>query len=147
MDPIVLSRGQGERHAMGTSSVVIKAGGTETAGTFYCGEAEIQAGFPGPPVHVHERLFDMFFVLEGTLTMRLGDEDREIPAGSFVCVPPGLAHTFSNPGSAPVRFLNFNTPAGWEGYMRDLGAAVAEGRQLSSEEIGTIASRYDFRAI
>jgi mannose-6-phosphate isomerase-like protein (cupin superfamily) len=40
----------------------------------------------------------MFYVLEGTLTMRLGDETTELPAGSFVCVPPGVVHTFSNPG-------------------------------------------------
>jgi hypothetical protein len=56
-------------------------------------------------------------------------------------------HTFSNPGSTPVRFLNFNTPGGWEGYMRDLGAAAAKGQRLSTEEIGEIASRYDFHAI
>ena len=43
-----------------------------------------------------------------------------------------------------MRFLNFNTPAGWENYMRDLGAALARGTP-SREEIGRIASRYDFR--
>jgi oxalate decarboxylase/phosphoglucose isomerase-like protein (cupin superfamily) len=75
--------------------------------------------------------------------MRLGDEVLELPAGSFVCVPPGVVHTFSNAGETPVRFLNFNTPAGWERYMRDLGAALAKGTP-SQEEIGQIASRYDF---
>jgi hypothetical protein len=39
---------------------------------------------------------------------------------------------------------NFNTPVGWENYMRDLGAALAKGTP-SQEEIGEIASRYDFR--
>jgi hypothetical protein len=47
--------------------------------------------------------------IEGTLTMRLGDEEREIGPGTFVCVPPGVVHTFSNPSDAPVRFLNFNS--------------------------------------
>jgi uncharacterized cupin superfamily protein len=89
-------------------------------------------------------MHDMFYVLDGTLTMRLGDETIELPAGSFVCVPPGVVHTFSNPSDAPVRFLNFNTPAGWENYMRDLDAALAK-RTPSQEEIGQIASRYDFQ--
>jgi hypothetical protein len=53
-------------------------------------------------------------------------------------------HTFSNPSATPVRFLNFNTPAGWENYMRDLSAMLAAGTP-SSEEMGRIASRYDFR--
>jgi hypothetical protein len=31
--------------------------------------------------------------------------------------------------------------------MRDLAAAAAEGRELTSPEIGAIASRYDFRPV
>ena len=113
MRAVLHEPGEGERHtAGGESSVTIKATGEDTGGSFYLGEAVIQAGFPGPPLHVHEQLHDMFYVLEGTLTMRLGDETRELGPGSFVCVPPGAVHTFSNPGSAPVRFLNFNTPPG-----------------------------------
>jgi hypothetical protein len=69
--------------------------------------------------------------------MRLGDETTELPAGSFVCVPPGVVHTFSNPGEAPVRFLNFNTPAGWENYMRDLAAALAKGTPARRRSAGS----------
>jgi len=87
----------------------------------------------------------MFYVLEGTLTVRLGDESRELGPGSFVCVPPGVVHTFSNPGSAPVRLLNFNTPGGWENYMRELGVAFGGGKTPTPEEIGRIASQFDFR--
>jgi hypothetical protein len=45
-----------------------------------------------------------------------------------------------------VRFLNFNTPAGWENYMRDLAGALAAGNP-TPEEVGQIASRYDFRIV
>jgi oxalate decarboxylase/phosphoglucose isomerase-like protein (cupin superfamily) len=85
----------------------------------------------------------MFYVLEGTLTMRLAEETVDLGAGSFVCVLPGIVHTFSNRSEQPVRFLNFNTPAGWEKYMRDLAATLASGSP-TAEEIGRIASRYDF---
>jgi mannose-6-phosphate isomerase-like protein (cupin superfamily) len=147
MKAVLLKRGEGERVTMGPASVTIKATGDDTAGSFYLGDVEIPPGFPGPPPHVHEKLHDMFLVTEGTLTMRLGDEDQQVEAGTFVCVPPGVVHTFSNPGDAPVRLLNFNTPAGWEGYMRELAAAAGEGRTLTSEEIGRIASKYDFRPV
>jgi mannose-6-phosphate isomerase-like protein (cupin superfamily) len=143
MDATVHLPGQGERIG-GPTSVTLKATGEETGGSFYLGEVVAAPGFLGPPPHVHERLHDMFYVLDGTLAMRLGDETLEVPPGSFVCVPPGVVHTFSNPGGAPVRFLNFNTPAGWEGYMRDLAAALSRGTP-SQEEIREIASRYDFR--
>jgi mannose-6-phosphate isomerase-like protein (cupin superfamily) len=143
MEATIHGPGEGEQIG-GLSAVTIKATGEETNGSFYLGEVVVAAGFPGPPPHVHERLYDMFYVLDGTLTMRLGDETTELPEGSFVCVPPGVVHTFSNPTQTPVRFLNFNTPAGWENYMRDLRAALARGTP-SQEEIGQIASRYDFR--
>jgi mannose-6-phosphate isomerase-like protein (cupin superfamily) len=143
MEATVHRPGEGERIG-GPTAVTIKATGKETNGSFYLGEAVVAPRFSGPPPHVHDRLHDMFYVLDGTLTMRLGDQTTELPAGSFVCVPPGVVHTFSNPGETPVRFLNFNTPAGWENYMRELGAALARGT-LSQEEIGQIASRYDFR--
>jgi mannose-6-phosphate isomerase-like protein (cupin superfamily) len=143
MKATVHRRGEGEQIG-GPTAVTIKATGDETDGSFYLGEGVFEPGFPGPPPHTHERLHDMFYVLEGTLTMRLGDETVELSEGSFVCVPPGVVHTFSNPGESPVRLLNFNTPAGWENYMRDLGAALAKGTP-SQEEIGQIASRYDFQ--
>ena len=142
MDVTVHQPGEGETVG-GATTVTIKATGEATNGSFYLGETLIEPGFPGPPPHRHKRLHDMFYVLDGTLTMRVGDETLDLEPGSFVCVPPGVVHTFSNPRDAPVRFLNFNTPAGWENYMRDLAASLARGTP-TQEEIGEIASRYDF---
>ena len=143
MGAVVRLPGEGE-HLGGRSSVTIKATGEDTAGSFYLGEAVIEPGFAGPPSHVHERLHDMVYVLEGTLTMLIAEETVDLGPGSFVCIPPGLVHTFSNRSAEAVRFLNFNTPAGWENYMRDLAATLAVGSPRS-EEIARIASRYDFR--
>jgi mannose-6-phosphate isomerase-like protein (cupin superfamily) len=119
--------------------VVIKAGGEQTGGSLFLAETVLSPGFSGPPLHHHEKLHDMFYVLEGTLTLRLEDETVEAGPGTFVCVPPGTAHTFANTGQGSVRFLNFNTPSGWEDYMRDLAAASKEST-LTPELIGSIAS-------
>ncbi|MDQ6604990.1 MAG: cupin domain-containing protein [Actinomycetota bacterium] len=143
-DPTFHGPGGGERHeAGGGSEIVIKATGEGTDGSFFMAETTVAPGFPGPPPHWHRRLHDMFYVLEGVLTMRLGEETHEVQAGSFVCVPPGTVHTFSNPNASPVRFLNMNTPAGFEHYMRELGEAAKSG-PLTPEVMGPIASRYDF---
>jgi quercetin dioxygenase-like cupin family protein len=145
MEAVVHRAGEGERHSAGSSEIVIKATGEETSGTFFLSETTIGAGFPGPPLHRHERLVDMFYVLEGVLTVRLGQETHQLEKGSFVCVPAGVMHTFSNQSDSPVRFLNFNTPAGWENYMRDLAEAAKAG-PLTPDLIGRVASRYDFHA-
>lgn len=128
---------------MGDSEVLIKATGEQTDGSLFLSETTLAPGFPGPPPHRHERLHDMFYVIEGRLTMQLAGRTREVEPGTFVCVPPGVVHTFTNASDRPVRFLNFNTPAGWEVYMRELGEAAQAG-ELTREAIGRIASRHDF---
>ena len=138
--------GEGERIDAGKGSVIVlKATGETTGRSLFMAETTIAPGFPGPPLHTHQHLHDMFYVLEGVLTIRLGDATHEATAGSFVCVPPGIVHTFSNAGTAPVRFLNMNTPSGFEHYMRELGQAAKRGA-LTPEVMGPIASRYDFRS-
>jgi quercetin dioxygenase-like cupin family protein len=143
MDAVVHLPGDGERYIAGGSEIVIKATGEDTTGTFFLSESTIPPGFPGPPPHRHEGLVDMFYVLEGVLAVRLGEDTHELEAGSFVCVPAGVVHTFSNTSDRPVRFLNFNTPAGWENYMRDLAEAAKLGA-LTPDVIGRVASHYDF---
>jgi mannose-6-phosphate isomerase-like protein (cupin superfamily) len=65
--------------------------GEETDGSFFLAESLLAPGFPGPPLHRHRTLHDMFYILEGTLTVRVEGDTREIGPGTFVCVPPGVA--------------------------------------------------------
>jgi quercetin dioxygenase-like cupin family protein len=88
----------------------------------------------------------MFYVLDGTLTLQIGGETIALVEGSFACVPTGVVHTFSNQSDGVVRFLNFNTPSGWEHYMRDLDKALSAGAATQTV-IGEIASRYDFKPV
>jgi mannose-6-phosphate isomerase-like protein (cupin superfamily) len=70
----------------------------------------IADGPPDPPrlvapLHIHRRDDEAWYVLEGTLRFRLGDEDVEAPAGSAVFGPRGVPHTFWNPREEPARYL------------------------------------------
>jgi quercetin dioxygenase-like cupin family protein len=143
---VVRGPDDGERHVAADAEVLVKATGEDTGGSLFLGETTIAPGFLGPPLHRHETLHDMFYVLAGTLTLQLGDEVRELGAGSFACIPPGVAHTFRNVGPGPARFLNLTTPSGWEHYMRDL-ADAARTEPLTPETIGRVASRYDFHRV
>ena len=147
-EAVVLGPGEGELVQVGASSVLIKSTGKMTGGRLFLSESVIEPGFPGPPLHVHRELHDLFYVLEGTLMLRMGGQTLAAAPGTFACFLPGTAHTFSNEdGTAPVRFLNFNTPAGWENYMRDLGAAFVGDRPPTPETVGKLASRYDFDVV
>ncbi len=94
--------------------------------------------------HVHDATTDAIRVLDGTLTVQIGDETTQAGPGAFVLIPPGVPHTFSNPGSEPVRLLNILAPGGFEGYFHEVAAA---GRTIDAAEGSQIASKYDFRAI
>ena len=71
-------------------------------------------GRQGPESHVHQDEDDVFYVLEGELTFKLASGDVAAPAGTFVLVPPGVEHTFSNRTDQPVRVLNIHAPGGFD---------------------------------
>ncbi len=136
MEPILLRPGEGEVLRIGRNALCVKAGGDDTAGRFLLAESTLEPGFPGPPPHVHDELHDMFYVLEGTLTLRYGEDEIAAPPGTFACIPPGTVHTFSNPGDEPVRLLNLMAPGGFEQYLKEAAAAP--------DRMTEIASKYDF---
>jgi mannose-6-phosphate isomerase-like protein (cupin superfamily) len=90
---------------------------------------------------------DVLYVLEGELTFDLSGEQRTLGAGAFVLVPPGVAHTFANRGSAPARVLNILQPAGLEQYLKQAFKRMAEGRPWSPAEMAEVAAGYDFEAL
>ena len=135
-DGIVLQEGEGERIELGPAARgLVKVGADDGIGSLTVVEFELDARSPGPPPHSHARLTDSFFVLDGTLTILLGDEQREAPAGSFAVVPPGNVHSISNTSDEPVRFLNVSAPAGLDRYLRELAA--------DPSDFAAIAARHD----
>ena len=107
----------------------------------------VPPGFPGPVRHRHAAMTDAFYVLEGELAFELGGERRLVGPGGFVLVPPGVAHTFANPGQAPARFLNIYQPSGNEQYLKEAVRRMAAGNPWSPAEMAEIASQYDFEPV
>ncbi len=57
------------------------------------------------PLHLHRSDDEAWYVLEGVLRVKVGNEEVELRAGSGVLVPRGTPHTYWNPGSDRVRYL------------------------------------------
>jgi mannose-6-phosphate isomerase-like protein (cupin superfamily) len=77
----------------------------------------------GADLHVHRHHSDLFYVLDGELTVKLGPGGDEVTvsAGSVARVPPMVVHGFRNAGDAEVRYLNLHVPGtGFADYMRGL---------------------------
>ncbi len=85
-------------------------------------------GAPTPPLHVHERHVESFYVIEGELAFTAGGEEIRATAGSWVQVPPNVPHSFAPSGSDPARYVNVHTPSrGFGDFTRALLAARNEG--------------------
>jgi quercetin dioxygenase-like cupin family protein len=82
-------------------------------------------GRDGADLHIHRRHHDVFYVLEGELTLRLDDKEVAAAAGTLVCVPPLVVHGFKNASQADMRYLNLHAPGtGFADYMRGLRDGV-----------------------
>lgn len=64
------------------------------------------------PLHNHHANEEMFYILQGTGELRIGDERYSIRAGDFIANPPGgpeTAHQIINTGSEELRYLAVST--------------------------------------
>jgi quercetin dioxygenase-like cupin family protein len=87
----------------------------------------------GADLHVHRHHSDLFYVLEGELTVRLGVEDEPVvvPAGTLALVPPLVVHGFRNASDDDVAYLNFHAPGRrFADYLR----ALRDGRSFSYDQ-------------
>ena len=88
-------------------------------------------GQDGADLHVHRHHHDLFYVLEGRLTLRLGPADTAANVGTLVCVPPLVVHGFRNASDQDMRYLNFHAPGSdFANYMR----ALRDGRKYAYDQ-------------
>ncbi len=112
---------------------LFKATASDTAGRFEFIVGSF-APMTGPPLHLHRDQDDTFYILDGMLTVQVGEEVFDIGPGDFLSIPPGVAHTFDNlhNGDKPVRSINLMTPDGLFDMFEEM-AQVAEGPDQGAE--------------
>jgi len=129
-----------------------KATEQSTGGGFALIEASVPPG-SGPPPHLHTREDEAFYLLGGSLEISAGAETTLARAGDFVYLPRGIVHSFRNPGVDAARTLIVITPAGFEGFFREIGVPARPGEQappLGPDEIARTAEavgRYGARIL
>lgn len=120
--PLVLGPGEGRAYALGAMSAVFKADEAETAATYSISEWFLEPHSSGPGPHSHADHDDIFYVIEGTMSLLVGDDWVDAGVGSFVRAPAGTIHDFANRTDARAGVLNIYIPGGFE---RDMAGIVA----------------------
>lgn len=100
------------------------AGAADTGGAY---GVSIVTQPPGiaTPLHRHTREAEAFYVLDGRLDYRAGDETYELTSGSFIHLPLGIPHAFRIRGDTPARILAITAPAGLLDLYDEVGVPAA----------------------
>ena len=118
-----LKPGEGPTYNLGIDFIV-KAGERQTTNgaavlEFVTGKGE------EPEEHSHPTEDEMFYVLEGELTVQCEGQRFDLGAGGFVFLPRGRQHGYTIRSDGPVRLLVITAPpressTGWGGFIADV---------------------------
>jgi quercetin dioxygenase-like cupin family protein len=124
------------------------ATGKDTNDKYALWEAIVTTG-SGPPPHVHSREEEGFYILEGEITLQVGEERIVVTAGLFANMPVGTPHSFKNESSRPAKMLISVAPAGLEKMFFEFGVPLPEGSTTAVpptkeeiEKLLTVAPKY-----
>ena len=109
------------------------------------------------PLHRHEHEAEAFYLLDGTMTYRAGEESYELGKGCFIYLPRGVPHAFRIRGDRPARFLALTVPGGLLALYDEVGVPAdelrlpgpGEGRAMD-DEIGRwneVGPRYGLQVV
>lgn len=118
-DALILSAGEGRTYNCGTMTAVFKADENETNEKYSISEWWLEPNSDGPGPHQHEDNVEVFYVLEGTMSILIGDKWIEADKGTFIRIPAKTIHDFANRTDKKTGVLNFFIPGGFERNMPD----------------------------
>ncbi len=79
----------------------------ETQGAPFSAYIVVATPGQGPPLHKHPYI-EVAFTIEGSATITVGDEQREVKAGGIVVIPAGTPHRFVNSGETTLRQIDIH---------------------------------------
>ncbi len=140
-----VDEGEGRSVSLRGTTVTFKVE-SHAAGGASLTEWEALPGFD-TGLHVHERLEETWYVLDGELEFRVGDETIHATAGSTVFVPPQVPHAFANRSGQSAKFVMTMSPPGHDRYFDELARLLAVDGPPDPGAIADLRKRYDTRQI
>jgi mannose-6-phosphate isomerase-like protein (cupin superfamily) len=80
----------------------------------------------GTPPHSHSQEDEAFYVQSGEIEFQLGERTIVATAGTFLHSPKGQVHRFTNIGNQPAQLLCWQTPAGLEKFLMEIGTPTSD---------------------
>lgn len=134
-----LEANEGERLVFGGMTILVRASSETTGGAFSL--FEDVPPLADTPLHIHANEDELFFVLEGEHVYQVGDEEIRTGPGGLVFAPRGIPHAQRRVIPGEGRQLVLVSPAGFEGFFRELAAAHEAGT-LGPDAYADASERY-----
>ena len=131
-EPFVIYRAQAPNYWLVDSLWSVLATADTTGGALTVLEQDMPRR-SGPPPHIHERLHEYFYILDGEIRYQLGTELKTAGRGALVSVPAHTVHGFAVV-SQSARVLNLYTPGGFTEQITWLGTPATELRLPTPQE-------------
>lgn len=119
-DPLILEEGHGRVYNCGTMTAVFKADENETNQKYSISEWWLDPNADGVGAHQHEENDEVFYVLEGTASILVGEKWIDAKKGTFIRIPAKTIHDFKNKTDQKTGVLNFFIPGGFERNMPEI---------------------------
>ena len=145
--PVIQLPHRGRPITIGPTTNHILVGGSDSDGRVGVIEMALTPGFTGPPLHAHEQIEHVWYVLAGNVTAVIGDVNTVLSAGACAFVPRGVPHRFGNGGDDVARLLEIDTPRTLDAYFDELAEAMPAGAQVDPAIIAPILARHDTRIV
>ena len=106
-----------------------------------------------PALHVHKSLDDTWYILDGKMVVRCGDDTLVVGAGYWVSMPRGVPHTFRVVGDHEAHILLVHDNASFRDFIRALGIPAEEHVVPANpafppmEELARMAGAHDLTPI
>jgi len=129
-------------------STMVKVSAGDTAGALALFHLTAPR-FTGPPLHVHTREDELFYVLDGTLVFEIGGLRSTVHAGGVVYLPRGVPHRYQNFEERDATLLIAVTPGeSFEAFFTELAAATPPAGGVPPLDIlRAIDSRYGLETL
>ena len=120
---LLMKPGQGTSLSIVGDVLTFKAVGEDTAGQYTLVEVRVDPQI-GPPLHIHHREAEAFYIQEGELEFQLDDQIVIATPGTFLYSPKGHLHSFRNNTTQRAKMLAWYMPAGIERFFAEIGVEV-----------------------
>lgn len=144
LDPYISQHAEHQRlEWIGQMELSVILDGAATGGQLTVVEAKAERG-DASPVHAHTRDDEAFFLLDGAMTVWVGDRRAELRPGGIGFLPRDIPHAFRF--DAASRALILTTPSGQEDFFRaagwDLSTPKPEAWVISMEVLRRAAAAH-----